>query len=147
MVHHTTYICKPDTSAEANEGSIYAMIVDDKATLGNYKGYMIRRRKKFGDEVLQDIFVLPEDFKKYYIPASIIDMSLLHEDAFLDVDLAAVEKLMPTSSAMADSATAATPAGFAETQPQDRTVSGVGKCRSQMEQEELDALDALLSKL
>ncbi len=137
MVKSTTYICKPDVSAEANEGSIYAMIVDDKATYGHYKGYMIRRRKKFGDEVLEDIFVLPEDFQKYYTPASIIDMSLLHEDAFLDADLAAVESLMPTASADP----------FTPKEPTGRQVKGVGKSQSQMDPDELAALEALLSKL
>ena len=135
MANQTTYICKPDATAEANEGSIYAMILDDKAKLGHYKGYMIRRRKKFGEEVLDDIFVLPEDFRKYYAPASIIDMSLLHEDAFLDEDIAAVESLIPVAPTVS---TFEVP---------ERTVSGVGTSRSQMDDDELEALEALLRKI
>ena len=95
MPNQTVYICKPDAAEEANETSIYAMIKEEKAKLGPYKGYIIRRRKKFGEEALEDIFVRPEDFAKYYVPASIMDMALLHDDAFLEVDLAAVESLMP----------------------------------------------------
>ena len=138
MPNQTVYICKPDAAEEANENSIYAMIKEEKAKLGPYKGYLIRRRKKFGEEALEDIFVRPEDFAKYYEPASIMDMALLHEDAFLDVDLTAVESLMPHAVAQDP---------YEDPVPHDRTLHNVGKSQSQMDPEDLEALEALLRKL
>ncbi len=136
MPNQTVYICKPDSAEEANETSIYAMIKEEKAKLGPYKGYIIRRRKKFGEEALEDIFVRPEDFAKYYVPASIMDMALLHDDAFLDVDLAAVESLMP---------------GFAKDEgdfdTRDGILRGVGKSHSEMDPDDLAALEALIGRI
>ncbi len=136
MPNQTVYICKPDSAEAANETSIYAMIKEEKAKLGPYKGYIIRRRKKFGEEALEDIFVRPEDFAKYYVPASIMDMALLHDDAFLEVDLAAVESLMP---------------GFANDEAdfdtRDGILRGVGKSHSEMDPDDLAALEALIGRI